>query len=267
MTSIPSLYLAQFRTTIAEQLQYRGSLVIWLIGLILEPVVFLAVWTAVATSQGGSVDGFTAGGFAAYYIVAMLVDHATFTWIMFEFEYWIRQGTLSPLLLRPVHPIHRQVAVNLTFKLLTFVVLLPVAVILALVFHPQANLQGWALLAFIPSLLLAMALRFTVEWTLALAAFWITRVSATNQLYFVVFVFLSGQAAPLALLPGPVAELARWLPFYRMLGFPVELALGRLTPRDALIGIGAQVAWLAIALLVMNALWDRGIRRYSAVGA
>ena len=61
MTSLPSLYIAQFRTTIAEQLQYRGALFIWLIGLVLEPVIFLAVWTAVAASQGGSVDGFTAG--------------------------------------------------------------------------------------------------------------------------------------------------------------------------------------------------------------
>ncbi|MFM9105704.1 MAG: ABC transporter permease [Chloroflexota bacterium] len=267
MTSIPALYLAQFRTTIAEQLQYRGALFIWLIGLILEPVVFLSVWIAVAASQGGSVDGFTAGGFAAYYLAAMLVDHATFTWIMFEFEYWIRQGSFSPLLLRPVHPIHRQVAVNLTFKLLSSVVLLPVAAILALVFRPQADLQLWALLAFVPSLLLAMALRFTIEWTLALAAFWITRVSALNQLYFIVFIFLSGQAAPLALLPGPVADLARWLPFYRMLGFPVELLLGRLSPRDALLGICFQAAWLAVALLLMNVLWDRGIRRYSAVGA
>ena len=237
MTHLLHLYRAQFKTTIAEQLQYRGALAIWMLGLVLEPVIYLSVWSTVARSQGGAVDGFTAASFAAYFIVAMLVDHATFTWIMWEFEWWIREGNLSPLLLRPVHPIHRQIAVNLTFKLLTLTIVVPVA------------------------------LRYLIEWTLALLAFWTTRVSAINQLYFVAFIFLSGQAVPLALLPGPAQRLAEWLPFYRVLGFPVELLLGRLTPREAAVGIAAQVAWIAVVWLLTDRVWARGVRQYSAVGA
>ncbi len=268
MSDLIALYRAQFRTTIAEQFQYRGALAIWMIGLVLEPVIYLSVWSAVAASQGGSVDGFTGREFAAYFLATMIVDHATFTWIMWEFEYWIRQGNLSPLLLRPVHPIHRQIAVNLTFKLLTLAIVVPVALVLAILFRPTfAGVQAWTVLAFIPALLLAIALRYAIEWTLALLAFWITRVSAINQLYFVAFLFLSGQAVPLPLLPGPVAAVAEWLPFYRMLGFPVELLLGRLTPAEFALGLGAQAGWLALVIVTTNALWARGIRQYSAVGA
>lgn len=263
-----SLYRAQFKTTIAEQLQYRGAIVIWLAGLILEPVIYLAVWSAVAASQGGSVDGLTGSDFAAYFLVVMVVDHSGFTWIMHEFEFWIRQGTLSPLLLRPVHPIHRQIAVNLTFKLLTLAIVVPVVVLLGLVFRPNfGGMTPWTLVAFLPALLLSMALRFTVEWTLALTAFWLTRVTAVNQLYFVAFLFLSGQAAPLPLLPPAIAAVAEWLPFYRMLGFPVDLLLGRLSPAQVGLGLGLQVAWLAVALAAMDRLWARGVRRYAAVGA
>jgi ABC-2 type transport system permease protein len=268
LSDLVALYRAQFRTTIAEQLQYRGALAIWLIGLVLEPVIYLSVWSAVAASQGGAVDGLSASDFAAYYLATMVVDHAAFTWIMWEFEYWIRQGSLSPLLLRPVHPIHRQIAVNLTFKLLTLAIVLPVAAAIAILFRPNfGGVAPWTVVAFVPALGLAMALRFALEWTLALAAFWITRVSAVNQLYFVAFLFLSGQAAPLALLPEAVATLARWLPFYRMLGFPAELLLGRLSPIDAALGIAAQAGWLAAMVVALNVLWARGIRQYSAVGA
>ena len=267
MTDLVVLYRAQFKTTIAEQFQYRGALVIWLIGLILEPVIYLSVWSTVARSQGGSVDGFSAADFAAYYLVALVVSQATFTWIMWEMEYWIRQGSLSPLLVRPVHPIHRHIANNLTFKLLTMAVVVPVVVVLAIVFRPNFTGSVWTVVAFIPALALAMGLRFAVEWTLASAAFWVTRVSAINQLYFVVFLFLSGFAVPLDLLPGPVRVVAEWLPFYRMLGFPVELLLGRLTPGQVAIGFVAQVAWLAIAVSLLNAMWARGVRQYSAVGA
>jgi ABC-2 type transport system permease protein len=267
MTDLLVLYRAQFKTTIAEQFQYRGALVIWLMGLILEPVIYLSVWSTVARSQGGTVDGFSAADFAAYYLVALVVSQATFTWIMWEMEYWIRQGSLSPLLVRPVHPIHRHIANNLTFKLLTMAVVVPVVVVLAIVFRPDFTGSAWSVIAFVPALALAMALRFAVEWTLASAAFWLTRVSAINQLYFVVFLFLSGFAVPLDLLPGPVRVVAEWLPFYRMLGFPVELLLGRLTPGQAALGFAAQVAWLAVAIALLNAMWARGVRQYSAVGA
>ncbi|MFT4041449.1 MAG: ABC-2 family transporter protein [Thermomicrobiales bacterium] len=267
MIDLLHLYRAQFRVTLAEQFQYRGALVIWLIGIILEPVIYLSVWAAVAASQGGQVDAFTAADFAAYYLIAMLVDHASFTWIMWEMEYWIRQGNLSPLLVRPVHPIHRHIASNLTFKLLTFVVLFPVVIILAIIYQPNFTITPQTALLFIPTLIMAMALRFTVEWTLASLAFWVTRVSAINQLWFVAFMFLSGYAAPVALLPGFAQTLATWLPFYRMLGFPVDVLLGHLTMQQIAVGIAAQAAWLAVAYALMTFTWARGIRQYSAVGA
>jgi ABC-2 type transport system permease protein len=267
MTDLLVLYRAQFKTTIASQLQYRGALVIWIIGLILQPVIYLSVWSTVARSQGGSVDGFNASDFAAYYLTALVVSQASFTWIMWEMEYWIRQGNLSPLLVRPVHPIHQHIANNLTFKLLTMAVVIPVVVVLTIVFRPNFTISAWTALAFIPALILAMALRFAMEWTLASLAFWVTRVNAINQLYFVVFLFLSGFVAPLDLLPGPVRAIAELLPFYRMLGFPVELLLGRLSPTQALIGFGAQLGWLMFSLLLLNVTWARGVRQYSAVGA
>jgi ABC-2 type transport system permease protein len=267
MTDLLALYRAQFKTTIAEQFQYRGALVIWLTGLVLEPVIYLAVWSTVARSQGGEVDGFSASAFAAYFLVALVVNHATFTWVMWEMEFWIRQGHLSPLLVRPVHPIHRPIAQNLTFKLLTLTVVVPLGVVLALVFRPSFGTTPVTALAFIPALVLAIALRFALEWTIATAAFWITRVSAINQLYFVAFLFLSGQAVPLPLLPAPARTLAEVLPFYRMLGFPVELLLGRLSLGEALLGFAAQFAWLAVAVLLLNRVWERGVRQYSAVGA
>lgn len=267
MIDLLVLYRAQFKTTIAEQFQYRGALVIWILGLILEPVIYLSVWSTVARSQGGAVDSFTASDFAAYYLIAMLVDHAAFTWVMWEMEFWIRQGNLSPLLVRPVHPIHRHIANNLTFKLLTAAVIIPVVLILSLVFRPHFTITLQSLAVFVPVLLLAMALRFCIEWTLASTAFWITRINAINQIYFVSFLFLSGFAVPLPLLPGPVQTLAQWLPFYRVLGFPVDVLLGRLTSEQIATGIAAQIGWLVIAVILLNVTWARGVRQYSAVGA
>ena len=260
------LYRQQFKTTFATMLQYRASLFIWMISSILEPVVYLIVWSTVSSGKGGSVGNYTPGNFAAYYIVFMLVNQVTYTWIMYEYEYRVRQGYLSFALVKPVHPIHSDIADNLSSKVITLPILLLVAGGLALIFHPTADLKPWAILAFIPSLVLAFLVSFLVEWTLALAAFWTTRVSAINQVYFVLMLFLSGQIAPISLFRGWLQTIAAVLPFRYMLGFPVELVLGRLTPLQAVEGLAAQVVWVFLSVGLVRLVWRAAVRVYSAVG-
>ncbi len=267
MSGLGGLYLQQFRTSLAMMLQYRASLGIWLIGHVLEPLVYLAVWTAVSRSSGGSVGGYSAGDFAAYYITFMLVNHVTYTWIMFEFEYRVRHGSFSPALLRPVHPIHADIADNISSKLITLPLILVAAGVLALTFHPVYRVTPWAAAAFAVSLLLAFGLRFLMEWTLALTAFWTTRVGPANQLYFLAAYFLSGQMAPLALMPRFVQVVAAALPFRWTTSFPIELFLGRVAWSDALRGLGMQAGWLVLCLGLLRLVWRAGVRRYTAVGA
>jgi ABC-2 type transport system permease protein len=264
---IVDLYRQQFRTTVAVHLQYRASLAIWLLGQILGPLVTLSVWMSVSRSGAGSAGGYGPSDFAAYFIVLMLVNHLTFTWIMFELEYRIRHGTMSIALLRPVHPIHSDIADNVSYKMLTFPLIFVVAVALALGFRPTFHVSLWTAAAFVPSLFLAFLLRFLLEWTLALAAFWTTRVSAVNQIYFVMSYFVSGQIAPLSLLPPVVQAAGLILPFRWTVGFPVELLLGRLTPLQGLEGLVVQAVWVGALLLILRFAWRAGVRTYGAVGA
>ena len=266
MKALAEMYLQQFKTTFASMLQYRASLIIWMIGHVLEPLIYLVVWSTVSNTRG-RVGDFTARGFAAYFILLMLVNHGTYTWIMYEYEYRIREGALSFALLKPVHPIHSDIADNVSSKLITLPIMLLIAAGLSVIFHPAASVVPWAAAAFIPALLLAFLVRFLLEWTLAQAAFWTTRVSAINQIYFILVLFLSGQIAPLTLFPLPIQALASFLPFRWMIGFPVELLLGRLTPLETMKGFVAQAAWLVLSLVLVRIVWRAGVRIYSAVGA
>ena len=127
--------------------------------------------------------------------------------------------------------------------------------------------QPWAIALFFPALLLAFAVRFLLEWTLALSAFWTTRVGAVNQIYFVLMLFLSGQFAPLTLFPFPVQIMANILPFRWLISYPIDLMTGRLTLNEALIGLGAQAAWLIVSYILFRIVWRAGVKIYSAVGA
>jgi ABC-2 type transport system permease protein len=260
------LYRAYFRRTFAIQLQYRASLLIWLISSFVEPIIYLVVWSTVARASGGEVGGFTPEDFAAYYIAIMLVDHLTFTWIMWEYDYRIRMGQLSAMLLRPIHPIHEDLADNITYKTLTMVVLVPATVVLILLFDPAFDSEPWAVVAFLPALLLAFLVRFLLGWSLAMLAFWTTRTEAFYNSFFVVELFLSGRIAPLELLPAGLQTVANLLPFRWVLAFPVELLLGRLTQQEALTGLGMQLFWLVVSIVVIRLIWRAGVRKYAAFG-
>jgi ABC-2 type transport system permease protein len=246
------------------QFQYRVAMAIWMIEIILPPTIYLVVWQA--ASAGGDIGGYTQRDFAAYYIVLLVVHHFTQQWHMWNYELYIRQGMMSPRLLRPVHPIHQDFAENVSYKILLLAVVIPSLLFLIVIFRPALNPPLWAIPAFVLALLLAWVLAFVLGWVVAMAAFWTTRTMAVNQMYFIVMFFASGQLAPLDLLPAPLRLLADALPFRWIFGFPVELLLGRVSPDAVLIGFGAQIAWIAAVCLLLSGVWRASVRRYGAVG-
>ncbi len=267
MRRLLRLYRSLIRISMLSMLQYRASNMIWMIGSFVEPLIYLIVWSTVAESRGGEVGGFSVRQFAAYYTVFFVVNHLTFAWIMHVFQYRVQMGSLSFELLRPVHPIHADISDNLAYKVHMSVVVAPAVLFLALVFDPDLEFEWVRLGLFLPALLLGLALRFTMEWTLALAVFWTPRVTAINQIYFVVLMFMSGRIAPIALLPGVLATIAWSLPFYYCVAFPVEIALGRLSMQQVLAGYGVQVVWLLAALAMISLVWRVAVRRFTAVGS
>ncbi|XOV87434.1 MAG: ABC transporter permease [Pseudomonadota bacterium] len=262
----PGLYRAFMKAAILGNIQYRASGMIWMIGSILEPLIYLVVWSTVASERGGSVGGYSAREFAAYYIVLLLVNHLTFTWIMQVFQFRIQFGQLSYELLRPVHPIHADVTDNIAYKIVQMTVMLPALVILVILFDPQFGFTPLTIAMAIPVLLLAFTVRFLMEWTLALAAFWTTRTIAINNTYFSVTLFLSGRIAPIALLPAWLQDTAQILPFYYVIAFPVEIINGNITGQAIVDGILMLCGWLVITFFLMRLVWRRAIRTFSAVG-
>lgn len=260
-------YVALAKVALAVQWQYRASAVIWLIGAVIQPLVYMTVWVRVAEAQGGTLGTYGAADFAAYYLVGMYVNHLTFTWIMWEYDWIIRNGDMSRLLLRPIHPIHGDIADNIVYKAFGLVFLMPAGVLLAWTYPPRFELAAWHVIAAVMALGLAFVLRFLLGWSLAMVAFFTDRNAAANSMYFVAQLFFAGNLVPLELLPGPLLTVANLLPFRWYYAFVVELFLGRVPVGEAWLGMVAQLGWIAAAFLLMRTLWRAGVRRYGAYGS
>jgi ABC-2 type transport system permease protein len=261
------VYRKSFQLSVMQMSQYRMNLAFWIISLIAEPITYMAVWTVVATQQGGDVGGLTVGEFSAYYITWMLVRHFAVTLSPDALEWRVREGAFSGLMLRPVHPVHADIGDNLGYKLVALPISLLMMLGLAIAFPPTFNFQWWTALAFIPTMILAFLIRFLSHWILGLLAFWTTRARALYEMFFVAEIFLTGRLAPMSLLPGWVVTLASVLPFRWMISFPVEVFSGQLQPNEILIGLGIQVIWLLLMIGLLRGVWWLAMRQYTAVGA
>ena len=74
------------------------------------------------------MSGITSGEFAAYYIVWTLVRNMNIVFTPFGWEERIREGQLSGLLLRPIHPLHWDLGYFAGWKVVVIVLWLPIAV-------------------------------------------------------------------------------------------------------------------------------------------
>jgi len=114
--------------------------------------------------------------------------------------------------------------------------------------------------------LLAAVIRFFNNYATGLLAFWTTRATAMVDLQYGLSLFLSGRVAPLSLLPPAVARLANVLWFPYMLAFPVGLLTGGVPGSAILPGFAMQLAWAAAWVGIYLLIWNRGLKRYGAVG-
>lgn len=263
---IQAIYTAQFTIQFKRFLHYRISLIFWIMSMMLSPIIFISVWSAVDGVQGGNIDGFTRGDFAAYYIILLFVNHITFAWTMLYWEFLIRNGSLSYLLLRPAHPFHEDLAENLIYKLVTLPFITLVAIVLILTFSPTFHTQGWQILAFIPVILLAYTLRFIFDLSVAMLAFWVPDNEGINAFYSFGVTFLSGISAPLILFPNWFQVIANIFPFRWAVEFPVLLLTGHMDSQQAITGVIVQCIWIVIGLVLLNVLWNRGLKRFAGVG-
>jgi ABC-2 type transport system permease protein len=251
---------------VLEQWQYPVANYFYMIGMIAEPVIYMVVWSAVANQQGGMVGGYTPGTFAAYYIVWTLVRQMNIAFTPYGWEWRIREGRLSTTLLRPIHPLHEDVAFFAGWKVVMIILWIPLAFALSLIFKPELNptlLEG---VVFFVAIWMAYLIRTITLSLLGMVTFWTTRVSALFELYFAAELILSGRLVPLSLMPAWVQELAWFFPFRWAFGYPIEVLVGRMSMNELFIGLGMQLAWIVFGWIVVNLIWKVAIRRFSAVG-
>lgn len=246
----------------AYMLEYRAEIILWVLSGSL-PIILMGIW--IQAAQGGRL-GLTPVDFARYFLAVFMVRQFSVVWVIWEFEREIVEGKLSSRLLQPLDPAWHHIARHLSERLgrVPFALLL---VVLFFVLYPQAfwlpSLGNFLL--FTLAVVLAFALRFAIQYTIAMFAFWTERASALENFWYLFFLFLSGMIAPLEVFPAPVRAVVMCTPFPYLINFPASLIVG--LPVDVSRGFLSMVGWFLVFLGLNRLLWRQGLKRYSGMGA
>jgi viologen exporter family transport system permease protein len=250
--------------TLAAFIEYRAEVLIWMIAGTL-PLIMMFIWMGLAAN--GPVGGYTAADFAAYFLLVFIVRQFTVCWVVQPLSREIRLGEMSARLMRPLDPYWMYVADHLVALVMRLPIVPPVVLIGLALTGAFVKLSIAALPLFLLAIVGAWMIRFNMHYTLGLVAFWTDQATSFEGLLFTIYMVFGGALFPINLLPPVAQEIIALTPFSYMIGFPVDIMLGKLSNAEVLRGFGMQALWTLVFIGTRQLTWRHGLKRYSAVGA
>jgi ABC-2 type transport system permease protein len=229
----------------------------------------ISLWRAVYSGNAGELAGYTLAEMISYYLVLTVVDSLTAVaeddW---QIAADIKDGNISQFLLKPIDYLTYRLCLysagRMVFTACAFV---PVTLFILgqrEYFRLPPDAVTW--LWFGVSLVLTALLQFFISYTMALLAFWVLEVSTFIFILFAFEYIAGGHLFPIDILPPLVQKVLLFTPFPYQLFFPVNVYLGRITGAALYYGLLIQLGWVLASYALARFVWNRGIRKYSAVG-
>jgi ABC-2 type transport system permease protein len=228
----------------------------------------ISLWRAIYAGKE-IVAGYTLAQMVSYYLIVTIVDALTgVTEDDWQIASDIKDGRISQFLLKPIDYLTYRFCLFGAGRLIYMAVaVIPVTLFILYLRRYFVLPADWSTLGwFSVSLVMTAALQFLISYTLALLAFWLLEIST---FIFIVFAFeyiAGGHLFPLDILPPMAARVLAFTPFPYQMFFSVSIYVGKVTGPALYKGLLIQAMWVLGAYIGARLMWNRGIRKYSAVG-
>ena len=260
-------YFQIIKGTIEEYATYRLSFILWRARLVVQLLVVYFMWLAIFSGHQ-ELFGYTQGAMLTYILFSSFVRPFVMGTRTQEVAEFIRSGSLSNYLVRPMRFLGFCASRDIADKLLNVIFAVFEIIVLYLLLRPPLMIQTnmvMILLAFI-ALVMGMILFFYFSLLISYFGFWTPDVWAPRFLSFVFAEFFTGALFPLDILSAPLYLLSRSLPFFYFIYFPLKVYLGQLSPIEILQGFLVGLVWTVGLWGCARIVWLRGLRAYTAEG-
>lgn len=256
---------------VQNNLTYRFNFLARTVFGFIPLMALLYMWRTIYEGKGaGSTVGtYTLAQMISYYLLTTLVDALTAV----NEDDWqiaadIKDGNISQFLLKPIDYLVYRLCLFLSGRLTYIAVAaIPLAIFVLCLKHYFVLPPDWTTFGlFLLSTFLTALLQFFMSYAMAMLAFWVLEVSTFIFVLFAFEYIASGHLFPLDILPQGLQQVLQFSPFPYQLYFPVSIYMGKVAGAELVRGFLLQIFWVAAAFAFARFLWNRGIRKYSAVG-
>lgn len=264
-------YLHVINIGVQNNLTYRINFLFRAVFGLIPLTAILYLWRAIYSGKqsDAAVAGYNLTQMISYYLVVTIVDALTAV----NEDDWqiaadIKDGNISQFLLKPMDYLTYRLCLFLTGRITYIVVaFLPLALFIIYLRHyfvlpADPATFSWFLL----STILTALLQFFTSYTMAMLAFWVLEVSTFIFILFAFEYIASGHMFPLDILPPALQHVLNFTPFPYQMYFPVSIYMGKTVGIELAKGMVIQTAWVVAAYFLARFMWQRGIKKYSAVG-
>lgn len=247
---------------------YRAEFWIGFLGSILSQFgVAFFLWKAIFAARGAdTLEGFTFGGLMLYYLMVPLVERVVNGQEMGFMSHEIYDGSLTRYLLYPVSYFRVKYSAKLAQATVYLAQMVLVVGLFLLVFKQPFQLSVRSAAMVLPVFFLSGLLVFALIAGLETIAFWADNVWSILVFNRMTTNLLGGGLLPLAFFPEKVREALEWLPWVRLISFPIRTLLGQVGTEEWLKGMALTAAWALVFAALAFWLWRKGIKSYAGVG-
>lgn len=254
-------------THLKRDLLHREFWLGLIIGRILPIMIPLFAWQALFAYTGDSeLQGWSSHDMNAYYLIVFFLSVFADTNFHYQLSDMVHLGTLNQWLIRPpsfAATIAGFLSARILILFLPGLLILGIGTWLITDFPSASPLLSLMIAGAVVPLSLVMFCLLSTA--IGLSSFWLMKTNSIFALTMLLLEFFGGRLLPLPLLPSWLASIGTFLPLRFAISLPAEAILH---PRSAMILpiLMGQFLWCGVLLGLAMLLWNRGLRRFDAVG-
>ncbi len=251
-----------FVNILAFRLRYFTGIITYLINV----TVYYFIWSAVY-GAGQQIAGYNLGQMITYVSVGWILRSFYWNTIDQEMAYEVIEGKIAMDLIKPISIpwmwISRAMGES-AFRL--GLLTAPTAVVIAFIFPVLAPASGRDFALFVVASLGSFFLMGAINFMIGTCAIALKSILALIRAKYWLIELLSGLLIPMAFFPAPVRNVLAWLPFEHIAYTPLQIYLGKLDLRHALLALATQWAWVIGLLVLAQIWWERSVRKITIHG-
>lgn len=255
------------RNTWDEMLTYRVSFVMWRVRNIIQLLTIYFLWLVVLP-PGKSILGYSHSLMLTYILGTSLMDSIVLSSRTYVVGEEINSGNLMNFLLRPINYFLYWFSKDIGDKAMNICFSIAELTLIFIILRPPFFIQTnfFYILLFIFSVILSLFMYFFINFLLGLIGFWSPEVWAPRFIFITLLGFFAGSLFPLDILPKAIYEVLRFLPFTYLLYFPLKIYLGQLSSAQIASGLAISAFWVFAIYFLVNVIWQKGLKSYTAYG-